>query len=251
MVLPEAIHREKWAAFWLSLLVPGAGQLWAGRWSCLAYFGGMAGLLAVLPPSAGRWGALALLGLVSAERAKRGLEVERRGGRSEKGRRRVRSRIIDRSGAGRRIDMEIVLDVPCPVEELWALVSDFGRFVAIDPFHCRAIVLGPELRPGVALALDHNAFGVRFLRFGRLLRWREGIGYAFSDLSAQGGARGFFPHVFDFTVCPSSSEGAGASRLSVRVRGKWTTRWVPKRLGHWWFRYVCREHARLLRSFLA
>ena len=43
--------QDKWSAFWLSLAVPGAGQLWAGRWSCLAYFAAAAGLMATRDPT--------------------------------------------------------------------------------------------------------------------------------------------------------------------------------------------------------
>jgi hypothetical protein len=109
--------------------------------------------------------------------------------------------------------------------------------------------LGPELRPGVAIALEHRVFGVKFLRFGRLLRWREGRGYTFSDLSGRSEGRGFFPHVFDFAVEPSASAGEGVTRLIVGIRGLWTSR-LPRWAGLWWFRYVSREHARLLKDAL-
>jgi hypothetical protein len=94
--------------------------------------------------------------------------------------------------------------------------------------------------------LEHAAFGFTSIRFGRLLRWDEGRGYAFSDLSARGPGRGF-PHVFFVTVEPG--EGA-RTWLRVRVRGRWTARWLPAVLRQWWLRYVCAEHARLLRAAL-
>ncbi len=240
-------RRDKWTAFWLSLAVPGAGQLWAGRWSCLAYFGAAAGLMAALPRS-GSWAALAALGLVGAELAKRSVEAERWPDRARSAV--VRSRVVDRSGRGRRVALRIELEVARSPAEVWDQMADLTEFVTIDPFHSRVIVLGTELRPGVALALEHRAFGVKFLRFGRLLRWREGRGYTFSDLSGRSGGRGFFPHVFDFAVEPAAPGGPAATRLTVGIRGKWTSRRLPRRAGLWWFRYVCREHARLLKAAL-
>jgi hypothetical protein len=159
--------------------------------------------------------------------------------------------MVDRSGAGSGIDLVIDVDVARPVEEVWARLADFAGFVTIDPMHNRVIVQGPgrELKPGVELAIEHVAFGITFFRFGKLLTWRDGCGYSFSDLSRKG-ALGFFPHVFDFAVEPGEA-GAGGSRLIVSVRGKWTSRRWPRWLGLIWFRYVGREHARMLRAALA
>src|SRR5580704_17205049 len=79
--------RDKWTAFLLSLAVPGAGQLWARSGWCWLWFTAAA-LLTALPfwidpangsASAGiRFVALAVLGLLSAEHAKRCLEPVRR-----------------------------------------------------------------------------------------------------------------------------------------------------------------------------
>jgi hypothetical protein len=239
--------RNKWAAFWLSLIWPGFGQLWAGRWSSLAYFAAVAASVAILPRSAS-WAAVAGLGVVAAEHAKRSVEADR--WRSRANSAEVRSRVVNRSGRGRRVSFRIEVEVDRPLDEVWARVADLAEFVTIDPFHVRVVVLGPELRPGVELALAHNAFGLRFFRFGRLLSWREGRGYAFSDLSGVGGGRGFFPHVFDFSVEPGAMGAGGSTRLVVAIRGRWTTRLVPRGVGLWWFRYVCREHARLLKGAL-
>ena len=239
-------QRDKWVAFWLSLAVPGAGQLWAGRWSCLAYFAAAGGLVATVP-GAFSWAALAALGLVGAEHAKRCVEGDRWRGRAKSAV--TRSRLVDRSGRGRRIVLAIEIEVARSPTEVWARIADFREFATIDPFHSRIIVLGPELRPGVALALEHRAFGVKFLRFGRLLWWREGRGYAFSDLSGRAGGLGVFPHIFDFAVGPAAP-GSGSTRLTVGIRGKWTSRRLPRWAALWWFRYVCREHARLLKAAL-
>jgi hypothetical protein len=243
-------HNDKWTAFALSLAVPGAGQLWAGRLSCLAYFAVAAGLIAATSRASAAGAALggaafAFLGLCSAEHAKRCVEVERRSGCSRGVP--ARSRVLDRSRGLRGIALRIELDVDRPPAAVWACVADFAHFVTIDPFHSRIVVLGPELKPGVELALEHRAFGIRFFRFGRLLKWREGRGYTFSDVSGVRGSRGFFPHVFVFAVEPG---GHGSTRLSVTIRGRWTARHLPRWVGRWWFRFVCHEHARLLRAAL-
>ncbi len=231
---------DKWTAFLLSLAVPGAGQLWARRWNCLAWFAAAAALSVLPLPLTGRAAMLGMLGLCSAEHAKRGLESARRGGTG------TISRVSCGDMRGTAVDLRIELDVPRPCPEVWRIVADLPSFLCIDPFHARVRVLGPRFEVGASLVLEHRAFGLTFLRFGRLLRWDEGHGYAYSDLSAQGPGRGF-PHAFFVTVEP----GAGArTRLRVRVRGRWTARWLPVGLGQWWLRCVCAEHARLLQAAL-
>jgi hypothetical protein len=236
----------------LSLAVPGAGQLYARRWSCLAWFAGAAlaaFLLSWAAPHLGvaagwlRFAGLALFGLASAEHAKRCLEFRSRHPSVS----RVPVRLACGCGPGSAVDLRIELDVPQPCAAVWAVVGDFPRFVCIDPFHQRVVVLGPRLEPGVALILEHCAFGLRFRRFGRLLRWDEGHGYAFSDLSARGPGHGF-PHAFFVSVEPTGSAVGAGTRLTVRVRGRWTARFLPLWAGRWWLRYVCSEHARLLRA---
>lgn len=232
--------RDKWTAFLLSLAVPGAGQLWARRWSCVAWFAAAAALSVLPLPLAGRVAALTVLGLCSAEHAKRGLEPARRGSTG------TISRVTCGGMRGTAVDLRIDLDVPRPCGEVWRIVADLPGFLCIDPFHARVCVLGPRLEAGASLVLEHRAFGLTFLRFGRLLRWDEGRGYAFSDLSVRGPGRGF-PHAFFVTV----ERGEGARTwLRVRVRGRWTARWLPLGLGQLWLRYVCAEHARLLRAAL-
>lgn len=245
---------DKWTAFVLSLAVPGAGQLWAGSLWCLPLFA-LAGIVSALPmllevgsPVTARWlatGAWFTLGILSAEHAKRCLELRRPacGGPS------VRSHVDCNFPPGDRVSLRMELDVPGSLEQVWAVVSDLPRFGCIDPFHSRITVLGPELRPGVDLALEHRAFGRTFLRFGRLLYWHEGLGYAFSDLSARGPKHGF-PHVFFVAIQPAAVGGDNRTRLVIEVRGKWTARWVPRLVRGWWLKYVFAEHARLLRAAL-
>jgi len=184
-----------------------------------------------------------MLGLISAEHAKRCLEPRRR----QRGAPSVGARVRCDHSRGTVVDLRVELDVPQPPTEVWAIVKDLPRFACVDPFHERVIILGPTLKPGVELVLEHRAFGIRFRRFGRLLSWHEEQGYGFSDLSARGPGRGF-PHAFFVTVAPAGLGKTERTRLTVRVRGKWTARFVPLWLGQWWLRYVCSEHARLLRA---
>ena len=250
---------DKWTAFFLSLAVPGAGQLCAGSVSCLAWFLA-AGLLASfwIVLDQGNWNAalicgqfvtLMLLGVCSAEHAKRLLEPAARPGRMG-----MRERVCKSSRRGRAIEIRIELDVPLSAAELWNRVAELPTFLTIDPFHERVVLMRDKPAAGVDLVLWHNGFGRRFARFGRILSWREGQGYMFSDLSPRGPRRGF-PHVFCIAIEPIGDEdrlkpGLQRSRLIIAVRGKWTSHVVPVFVGRWWIWLVCREHARLLQKGL-
>jgi hypothetical protein len=130
---------------------------------------------------------------------------------------------------------------------MWTQIADLDTFLTIDPFHHKVTLMRPAAAVGVDLVLSHNAFGRRFLRFGRILRWHEGREYAFSDLSSKGVRHGF-PHVFFVRIEPPPAHVPDGCRLAITVRGKWTSRTIPKWLGLCWLRYVCSEHARLLRK---
>ncbi|MBC7854957.1 MAG: hypothetical protein IAF94_16110, partial [Pirellulaceae bacterium] len=248
---------SKWTAFLLSACVPGAGQLAAGSWSCLAWFAA-AGLLVagwayvgqilegpaewLLPLQLGAGMALCLL---SAEHAKRLLE-----GRNQKGACSVvASSICFSQSSGRKVDIEIVLDVARSRGELWNLISDLPRFLTIDPFHDQITLMRVRPAIGVDLVLSHNALGRRFLRFGKIIAWRDGSGYTFSDLSPRGPKQGF-PHVFmiDLQSLSVTPEVRPLIRLTIHVRGRWTSRLAPVWLGRLWVWLVVREHARLLRK---
>ncbi len=242
----------KWTAYWLSLCLPGMGQLMAGSQWCVPWFAGIVFLWSIVNVSGLQVAAPAgvvfsvLLALLSAEHAKRLLEPSRsaRAGRSKP---RVRVRCMEVGRAA--VDLRIELFLDRPVDEVWSEMADFARFTCIDPFHDRVIVQAAEFRPGVDLILVHRIFGFRFLRFGRLLAWREGHGYAFSDLSGRYKRHGF-PHVFFYSIDSVGDSALHRSRLTVCVRGKWTAPWASRRVGMWWLRYVCHEHARLLRKAL-
>lgn len=248
---------SKWTAFLLSACVPGAGQLAARSWTCLpwfaaaaclaagfAHFGQFAGGAAWL--IAAQIGAGIALCLVSAEHAKRLMEP--RHGRNSHV---VSAKVSCAGGQRRSVDVAIELIVKRSGESLWQQIRDLPRFLTIDPFHDEVILMRDSPATGVDLTLSHNAFGWRFLRFGRILAWRENCGYTFSDLSARG-TRAGFPHVFKVQIepLPGPQDSPSMSRLTIRVRGLWTSRLVPVWLGRLWIRLVCLEHARLLRKGL-
>jgi len=154
------------------------------------------------------------------------------------------SRVMCTAGKDRRVRMAIEIDTPYSPQELWAKVSDLPRFLTIDPFHEKIVLMRPAAAAGVHLVLWHNAWGCRFPRFGRILFWREGRGFAFSDLSRAGKKRGF-PHVFFVSIDPLPGDPS-RSRLRIDVRGRWTSRWIPPWIGQHWVSQVCKDHARLL-----
>ncbi|MDX1947232.1 MAG: hypothetical protein SFU86_17660 [Pirellulaceae bacterium] len=253
---------SKWTAFLLSALVPGAGQLAAKSWTCVAWFLA-AGLLAAAAQRFGdgladsMWLTLLplvgiALSLASGEHAKRLLE-----GRSHQPRV-TRAEVTCAPSRGRSLNLAIELEVNQSAAELWRAARDLPRFLTLDPFHDEITLMRAAPAAGVDLVLSHNAFGRRFLRFGRIIAWREGAGYSFSDLSPRGPRVGF-PHVFVIEVAESppidgqatkSLLPASRSRLTIRVRGRWTSRLVPVGVGRLWVWLVCREHARLLRKGL-
>jgi hypothetical protein len=246
---------SKWTAFVLSACVPGAGQLAARSWTCLAWFAA-AGLFVAGWTQVGRlvesgwiWPLQALAGmtfcLLSAEHAKRLLED--RHGKSISSV--VAASAVGCKSEGRKLDLAISLDVARSQGEVWTLISDLPRFLTIDPFHERITLMRDEPAVGVDLVLSHNACGRRFLRFGKIIAWQEGSGYTFSDLSQRGPKTGF-PHVFMIKLQPlaSPNDKMPLTRLSIYVRGRWTSRVVPVWLGRIWVWLVFREHARLLRK---
>jgi hypothetical protein len=126
------------------------------------------------------------------------------------------------------------IELPMPVDRAWQHVRDFASFTTFDPFHARVHVVGGLPRVGSSLRIDHRFGPVRLRRRGRILRWQEGVGYAFSDLSERGARRGF-PHVYSYRVVPI---GCHACRLSISVRGRWTAKLLPRWAAKLWVGWV-------------
>ncbi len=248
----NASTHDKWTAMWMSLAAPGAGQLWAGHWSCVLWMSAAAALAVGWsfvehgPGHSLGWVVAALsLAWLSARHAKRLFEGDAGDAHRLPG---LVSRVSCSPPRGRAVAVRLEIDIPRPPSTVWPFMADAPRFLCIDPFHEKVIPMRAKLGAGVDLAIEHSTFGFKSMRFGRLLRWREGQGYAFSDLSARGRHRGF-PHVF-FVDLEPLNQGA-ACRLVIDVRGKWTSPWIPPRMSAWWLCWVAGEHARLLRAAAA
>jgi hypothetical protein len=138
--------------------------------------------------------------------------------------------------------------LPLSAGAAWGQMRHFPSFVGLDPFHSN--VRGPSgstpCKTGDAVLLGHKFGLVRFDRIGRILRWRDGRGYCFSDLSRRGNRLGF-PHVFIYDLRP---RGADACRLSITVRGHWTAAWLPASIVRFWFRWVFAHLMHVVRNRL-
>lgn len=256
---PVTKTQTAWMAFWLSLLVPGAGQLAAGSptafgWFLASAWVGAFGIFAAVDVESHiiRWSiglvqlaALFALGLASGLHARRCCLS-----RGRLPTRTLQSEVTCSPLHGRRVRLGLQIATQLSAEDLWRRISDLPAFLTIDPFHERVVLMRPRPAAGVQLVLDHNVFGVRLRRLGRILSWREGAGYSISDLSRRGGWVGF-PHVFFFRIeADETAAPQEKSLLHVEIRGKWTARMIPLWLARWWLSAVCREHTRLLADAL-
>lgn len=125
-----------------------------------------------------------------------------------------------------RVTCEASFTVPMSARRAWGQIRDFHRYAAHDHFHAGFTIEGDVPRAGAAITIDHQygPFGIR--RVGRIVRWREGEGFAFSDLSARGPRCGF-PHVMAIQVADIDT----GCRVTVRVTGRWTAptpRWMAR-----------------------
>ncbi len=120
--------------------------------------------------------------------------------------------------------------LPMSVEDSWRELRDFQRFSCLDHFHRQVVIEGP-IAEGTRIRIQHSYAGVAFWRVGRILRWVEGRRWAFSDLSVRDSAARGFPHVFDVRI---EAQEPGTSLLELRVAGRWTARFLPRRLVRCW-----------------
>ncbi len=151
-----------------------------------------------------------------------------------------------------RIDARCTADLPLPAAAMWSHMRDVERFLTDDPLHAEVVfdsLPAPQHSfVGAKLTIRHRLFGIGPDRIGRILTWREGRGYAVSDLSRRGVDRAF-PHICAFDLAP---RGDSACTLTVSARGKWTATWTPRplvRLWLWWV--LAATEARLRASLLA
>lgn len=149
-----------------------------------------------------------------------------------------------------RVDATACLDVPLAASAVWGQMRDLQRFLTIDPLHRQVRVAGTALSTrrsatgaevteapipvGTPLVIEHRLFGIGVNRRSRLLLWREGRGFAVSDLSNRGDHTGF-PHVCIYEVRPLTDRSA---RLTIAARGRWTATWIPRWLVRLWLAWV-------------
>lgn len=143
-----------------------------------------------------------------------------------------------------RFASEAVL--PMPRARAWRRLRDFERFACQDYFHKRVLLQDPVVRRGTRFLLEHRALGIGFMRRGRILSWREGYSYAFSDLSLRDPRRGF-PHVFRYSLAEA---GRNATRLKVELSGRWTATFVPRDTTRLWLYVAATKIARSVRGSL-
>jgi hypothetical protein len=137
---------------------------------------------------------------------------------------------------GGRVRCRATLSLDLPAGAVWGQLRDFHRYASHDPFHTRIDIDGDGLpRPGASLVLVHRYGPFRTTRVGRIVRWHEGRGYAFSDLAQRDPARSGFPHVFSFDL---TATGPARCTLTLQVRGRWTARLVPRPLAWLWLTWV-------------
>ncbi|MGC4032147.1 MAG: hypothetical protein QM754_10530 [Tepidisphaeraceae bacterium] len=141
--------------------------------------------------------------------------------------------MIVRVTAARRVICREEIVLPLSARQAWGQLRDFHRYACHDPFHARIRINSGVPRVGAELHIDHRYGPFRARRRGRILRWREGVGFAFSDLSLANPKRGF-PHILSLTVRDSGSEEC---RLIIRVGGKWTAP-TPRWIARLWLRWV-------------
>jgi len=137
------------------------------------------------------------------------------------------------------------LDLKLPPLSVWGQLRDFRRYARQDLFHAAVNVEGGLPKTGAALRLSHHYCGLRVRRYGRILLWREGVGFSFSDLSFRGPRHGF-PHVLTFRIEPMPN----GARLQICVTGLWTAGLCPRRLAQLWLRWVFGQVVRCVRNEL-
>jgi hypothetical protein len=142
-----------------------------------------------------------------------------------------------------RVHASHAIRLPLPASTIWGQMRDLRRFLTIDPLHKRVRSVDGRRtsisQAGDTFIIEHRVCSIGPDRLSRVLRWREGHGYAVSDLSRRGVHVGF-PHVCEYDV---RSINAQASLLTIAVRGRWTARFLPRPLIKLWLWWVLRSTA--------
>ncbi|MDB5327872.1 MAG: hypothetical protein JWM57_3441 [Phycisphaerales bacterium] len=152
--------------------------------------------------------------------------------------------------ARRRVVCRAVVPLPLTARQAWGQLRDFHRYAAHDHFHAGFLIEGGVPQAGARLTIEHRYGPFRTRRVGRILRWREGEGFAFSDLSI-GDARRAFPHVLRMSVGPTSE---ATCALTIAVTGRWTAptpRWIARLWLAWVFLQIVQKTRNGLLLFAA
>jgi hypothetical protein len=150
---------------------------------------------------------------------------------------------LDKRGMVR---LRAVMELPLPASAVWGQMRGFADFIALDPFHAGIDIADAPPWPGSIIGIQHRFSIFRVHRIGRILRWREGVAFSFSDLSKRGPRRGF-PHVFTYEIHPCSP---AASRMTVTVHGRWTTMFLPHWMVRCWLHWVLARTVDTIRARL-
>jgi hypothetical protein len=127
-----------------------------------------------------------------------------------------------------RVECIASATLPMTARRAWGQIRDFHRFACHDHFHRAISIDGSVPRAGAAISIEHQFGPFHVRRVGRIVRWREGDGFAFSDLSMRGIKRGF-PHIMSIRVMDDVAKES--CQLTLRVSGRWTLpspRWITK-----------------------
>jgi hypothetical protein len=133
-----------------------------------------------------------------------------------------------------RVECFARIELPLAIGRAWGQLRDFRTFAAQDFFHADVRVDGNGPRAGASIEIPHRFGPFRVTRVGRILRWEEGRGYSFSDLSRRG-PRAAFPHVYRYAL---RATDVGGCALEISIRGRWTLRAVPRWVVRLWLLWV-------------
>jgi hypothetical protein len=145
-----------------------------------------------------------------------------------------------------RIRLEGTIPIAAPASAVWGQMRDVEWFLTRDPLHARIRrtdgLPASAPWPRAPIILSHRILGIGPDRVGRILGWKEGRGYAVSDLSRRRPDRAF-PHILAYRLRPA---GENACSLILTVRGQWTATWLPRPIVQLWLRWISfATHTRL------
>lgn len=136
-----------------------------------------------------------------------------------------------------RVDAQKRIRIGAPAISVWGQMRDVPWFLTRDPLHARVQRTdgAPANAPwsNAQVLVSHRILGIGPDRVGRVLAWKEGRGYAISDLSRRGITTGF-PHICAFQVVPFNEFSCD---LVISTRGRWTATFLPRtvvRIWLWW-----------------